>query len=376
MTAYVVYTWSRVFLPVLLVEVMQEFRLDVGLAGLLTTLNGVGQGVVSLYAGYLTDRIGYTRGLILGMLITAITNTVILLSVTTAELFLASAASGVGISFWTAASYPLMASVLGGRLSLSSGLIVSAFGIGIFTAPTLATYIHHTYGGWRYPFLFLVLIITSLAPIMVVLLRGLRTHSSRERVRLGREIYSGLIRLIPAISGLAFMQFAYLALYVAYLRLAHGFEPAAAAFAISPYGLGIVVGGVLGVYLSVRVGGNRLTAVTALLAMATMLFIFNTMPNLVSASLTSLALGVLLGGVMFQTLIVEAQRSLPPNLLASSTGFFYMVLSFASIPPGYILGSMVDYMGWQTTGNIFYILVGLATLSGFLAEQSKKHIKR
>lgn len=375
MAAYVAYTWSRVFLPVVLVEVMQEFRLDVGLAGLLTTVNGLGQGVLSLFAGYITDRIGYIRGLLLGMAITAATNLVIFLALTPLELFIAAASLGVGISFWTAASYPLMTRVMDGRLSLSSGMIVSSFGLGIFTAPTLATYILHTYDGWRYPFLFLTLSTSSFIPLSLALLTDRRPQASIGGVGFSRVAYSALFKFIPAIAGLAFMQFAYLALYVAYLRLAHGFKPDAAAFAISPYGLGILVGGVVGVYLSLRVRGYWMVLITSTLAMSTMLFIFNTVPSLISASLASLFLGVLLGGVMFQTLIVETQRSLPRNFLASSTGFFYMVLSFASIPPGYILGTMVSYMGWQMAGTVFYILTGILASSGTLAGYVKDRLR-
>jgi MFS family permease len=366
--AYTVYTWSRVFLPVVLVEVMQEFSLDVALAGLLSTLNGLGQGLLSIPAGYITDRMGYIRGLLLGITITAVTSLVISVSATPLELFIAAAASGVGISFWTAASYPLMSGVMGGRLGLSSGLIVSSFGVGIFISPSLATYILHTYGGWRYPFLFLTLATTLLIPFSLYLLKGVKLHSAGERT-ISRWITDlRLLKFIPQITALAFMQFAYLALYVAYLRLAHGFEAAEAALAISPYGLGILVGGVLGVYISTRMRERQIVIMTSMLAMAAMLFIFNTEPTLISASLTSFGLGVLLGGVMFQTLIVGIQHSLPRNLLASSTGFFYTVLSFASIPPGYILGSMVSYMGWSMAGTVFYICTGILSLSGIAIE--------
>jgi len=367
--AYIIYTWSRVFLPVVLVEVMHDFSLDVALAGLLTTLNGLGQGLLSMPAGYVTDRIGYIRGLVLGIAITAITSLVISLSETPLELFAAAAASGVGISFWTAASYPLMSGVMGGRLGLSSGLIVSSFGVGIFTTPSVATYILHTYGGWRYPFIFLTIISLLLILILFYLLRDVKVHSAGDRIIFRRAIDSRLLKFIPQITALAFMQFAYLALYVAYLRLAHGFEAAAAALAISPYGLGILIGGVLGFYLSMRIMERRLVIMTSMLAMGVMLFIFNIKPTIVSASLTSLGLGVLLGGVMFQTLIVSIQRALPRSLLASSTGFFYTFLSFASIPPGYILGSMVSHMGWSTAGTVFYIFSGTLSLSGIVIER-------
>lgn len=350
---------------------------DVALAGLLTTLNGLGQGALSLFAGHITDRMGYIRGLTLGMLITAAANLVISIGVTPVEVFIAAISSGVGISFWTAASYPLMTKVLEGRLSLSSGLIVSAFGLGAFTAPTVAAYILHAYNGWRYPFIFLAVSTVILIPVLLELLRGLKTRPSRGEAGLSKTIYFGLFRFIPSIVGLAFMQFAYLALYVAYLRLAHGFDPQAAAFAVSPYGLGILLGGVLGSYLSMRVRGVVLVLITSMLAMSHMLFIFNTVPSLLSASLTSLLLGVVLGGIMFQTLMVETQLSVPSNLLASATGFFYTVLSFASTLPGYILGIMVGYLGWQTAGTIFYIITGALTSSGALianiVKQQKMH---
>jgi len=97
------------FLPVILVEVIQEFNLDAGLAGLLATLNGLGLGIMSFYAGFLIDKLGYLYGLWVGMIITGLTNIIIFQSSTATELFLAVVAAGIGSSFMTAASYPLIA---------------------------------------------------------------------------------------------------------------------------------------------------------------------------------------------------------------------------------------------------------------------------
>ncbi|MEM1945111.1 MAG: hypothetical protein QXX57_05185 [Nitrososphaerota archaeon] len=52
-----------------------------------------------------------------------------------------------------------------------------------------------------------------------------------------------------------------------------------------------------------------------------------------------------------------------------------MVLSFASIPPGYILGTMVSYMGWQMAGTVFYILTGILASSGTLAGYVKDRLR-
>lgn len=356
LTDYTVYTWSRMLLPVVLVEVMMEFDLDIGLAGLLTTLNGVGQGLLSLFAGYVIDRIGYLRGLLIGIAITAVASLITSLSVTSIELFAAAIISGLGIAFWTASSYPLLGKVLDNRLNLSSGLIVSAFGLGMFTAPTLATYVIQLLGGWRGVFLFLFVISVFLILLSEILLVGVKASSHNEGVQISLQVFMQFFKFIPPISCFAFMQFAYLALYVSYLRLAHGFESGAAAFAISPYGLGVLVGGLLSTYLGSKFRRSWLTSTSSTIAAVLMLFIFNTVPSLISASLVSLFFGVVLGGIMFQTMIVDIQTSVPKEYLASATGFFYTVVSFASIPSGYVLGSMVSYMGWQTAGTVFYIL--------------------
>jgi len=251
-------------------------------------------------------------------------------------------------------------------------MLVSAFGIGIFTAPPLATFIMHIFSGYRYAFLFLALLSVLLMLSSFVFLKDYQSQVSRETIKYEFKILSSLISFVPSILSLAFMEFSFLALYATYLTLAYGFDSSVAALAISPYGLGVIAGGLLGARLSTKIHGVWVKIFAILTPTTVLILNFNTIPNFLMASLTSLCIGTMLSGLMFQFLLFETQRSLPRHFLATSTAFFYMIHSLSSIPPGYILGSLAEHIGWRQAGTIFYGSMFIIALSGIFLERTKK----
>ncbi len=133
---YMFYASLRISFGVGLQAMSKEIALTLVQLGTLGTIFTLGQGMVDLPAGYLADRLGRKKLLLVGMLGIGITT----MAVTTADNFIVAAIwrflFGVTEGCWNVVMYSVAGSIFPASRATLNGLMMSFYSVGGAMGPT------------------------------------------------------------------------------------------------------------------------------------------------------------------------------------------------------------------------------------------------
>ena len=190
--------WSMIFLAYLLsfigpfasnailsiIGVLEKtFSVSVDLIALSITLYLIPFSVVQLFSGAITDKIGYFKGLMLGLVIYTLAGIYVALSPTIVDFLIARFLQGIGAAFLSPVAMAMLGDFSSPRIrgTIMSGYAVSATA-GVSLGPFLAGYLALV--DWRI-FFYLVSIVSASVAIVVLTRRLLlsRVHTSKSASR-------------------------------------------------------------------------------------------------------------------------------------------------------------------------------------------------
>lgn len=147
----------QLILPTILPSLISDFQISLYTAGLLVSSFALPYALLQTPFGYLSDRIGRKRILVLGLLIYSFATLLSGLSQNSLQLGMTQFLAGIGGATYHPSGISLLSFVVDRKkIGQAQGFHQSGGAIGSFIAPLLAAYIG-TIFGWRYSFIFLSL---------------------------------------------------------------------------------------------------------------------------------------------------------------------------------------------------------------------------
>jgi MFS family permease len=323
---YMVYSVDRYVLA----AVLKPMSLDLGIvdqAGACTTLCGVlssaqyvGVALTVFAAGYLSDRYGTRRIILVGVVVFSAFTWLVAFSADFSQAFVFRLISGAGEGLFWPVAMSAAANYFGVRKGLALGIFYSGFDVGQSTGYTIGGATYALTSDWRTAFL--------VAPIMGVAViagaffaRGTfaETNSRLGRMALGRDAVDLLRR--PAV--VLLMTFALLATWSSvwqgvflpyyYSQVLQLSVPAAAFLAATTVPAAGILGKVVLGGLSDRWRRDRLLAALSAAVLVVYAIFFST-SNLVIAAASALAMG------FFSAAIFPVMQSLVSDSVGGKTG--------------------------------------------------------
>jgi len=137
---YAFYSANRLAFGVGLKSIAAQFALTAMQVGMLGTIFTLGQALIDIPAGYLSDRLGRKRMLLLGMFGIGFAT----MAVTTASSFLAAATwrflFGAAEGIWNIVMYSVAGSIFPASRAMINGLMMTFYSVGAYVGPS--------YYGW------------------------------------------------------------------------------------------------------------------------------------------------------------------------------------------------------------------------------------
>lgn len=373
--SYFVNAMDRQVFAVLLPDIKASYGLTGGEAGIIATIFTLGMGLAGIPAGYLADRFGRKRIVLISLLMFSISCALQATAVGTADMALWRILSGVGEGMQVAALFAAVGGYFNRHRGLALGSISAAFGLGGFTGPLLGGAILSTTGDWRSPLIIfggvgiaILLLVLVLVPKSVTEIgRNEKTEETHMPGTSGQPFLNRRVIccLVVATAG-GFAIYGYLGLYPTYLREALGFTPTEAGLAASMFGIG-ALGAVIGGLIADRVDQRLLNVVGLLAIMVLGTGIFTLSSSLPMQMIFSALLGAAFSGVVITNTSALIQRSVHANYLGRVSGLLIAAMYIPASASGYFVTFMQGNVGWQTAGIIQLTAIPLIGLIAMAA---------
>lgn len=372
--SYFINAMDRQVFSILLPEIKGAYDLTGGQAGVLATIFTLGMGLAGIPAGYLADRFGRRKIILISLLIFSISCAMQAFAQGFADMIFWRVLSGVGEGMQNAALYAAVGAYFSLRRGFAIGTINAAFGLGAFTGPLLGSYIHETSGDWRAPLIafgavgiLILILVFVFVPTAVTEIGRSRTDATADidttvGALFNRRVVCGVI---AAVAG-GFTIYGYLGLYPTYLRDAHGFSPAQASWAASMFGIG-ALGAIACGAIADRVDQRKLNVVGFLGIMVLGVAIFGFSTPLPAQMIFSVLLGLAFTGIVYTNTFALLQRSVPAQYVGRVSGVFVAAMYIPASVSGYFFAHMRDTFGWHTAGIVQLTVIPILGLIAMAA---------
>lgn len=358
--SYFINAMDRQVFAVLLPDIKATYGLTGGEAGIIATIFTLGMGLAGIPAGYLADRFGRKRIVLISLLMFSISCALQATAVGTADMALWRILSGVGEGMQVAALFAAVGAYFNRHRGFALGSISAAFGLGGFTGPLLGGAILSATGDWRSPLvifgaigIIILLVVLVLVPKSVTEIgRNEKTEPTSLPIGNGQRFLNRRVVccLFVAIAG-GFSIYGYLGLYPTYLRESLGFTPTEAGLAASMFGIG-ALGALIGGVIADRVDQRVLNMVGLLAIMILGTAIFALASPLPVQMIFSALLGAAFSGVVITNTSALMQRSVHANYLGRVSGLLIAAMYIPASASGYFVTLMQANFGWQIAGIV------------------------
>lgn len=142
---------DRQVFAVLLPDIKATYGLTGGEAGIIATIFTLGMGLAGVPAGYLADRFGRKKVVLISLLTFSVSCALQSVAAGTLDMALWRILSGVGEGMQVAALFAAVGAYFTRHRGFALGSISAAFGLGGFTGPLLGGAIVSATGDWRIP---------------------------------------------------------------------------------------------------------------------------------------------------------------------------------------------------------------------------------
>jgi len=379
---YAFYSANRLAFGVGLKAIAKELALTVVQIGTLGTIFTLGQTLIDIPAGYLADRLGRKRMLVLGMLGIGITTTL----VTTSGSFIAAAIwrflFGATEGIWNIVMYSVAGSIFPASRAMLNGLMMTFYSIGAYVGPSYygSTLQAHP-GNWQAGFLTMGAATICYGLVIMWGLKAKYTDTSKDiksmhvveafkTVGTNKGVWLGI--LLSILNIVPYWSFASMGPYL--FMTYKGFSSAAAGqfFGII-YGVGGMSSVILG-YFADRFGRKPVIGFLAALTAFCGYLIFHVIPGNSTAVLylTGGIMGIglhalyILGYTVGQDAVDVRQMGLATGLIGACTYFF----SFLSGPA---IGWLTKSFGHVAALDLVFIAFEAALfLAALLMRESQR----
>jgi MFS transporter, DHA1 family, inner membrane transport protein len=355
---YLVYAWDRVVVPVELVEVRAAYQLSVATSSLIASVFTFGLALTALPAGLLVVRWGTRTVLVLGALLFSLCTAYVPLGFALADLLVMRVLAGVGEGFYNVAMYSYLARLTERHRGTAAGIATTLFGLGMLSGPPVISAIHNASSAWQRPFYALALV-GILGAIALQLLIGRNadgehaTSSTPILPRLMRVITPRNVIVLLAAAANGIGVYAFISVYVTFLRTEGHMSQTAASYVFSAYGLGGLLGGIPLGYLADRIGRRRFLIAALLLAGIAGATAFTVAPLLIPSLIANFCLGMLLNG-SYSNCYAAIQDEVAPEDIPVATGLLATVYFLTASFSGWLLVTAAGLSSWSMGAVMVY----------------------
>ena len=355
---YLVYAWDRVVVPVELVEVRAAYGLSVSSSSVIASVFTFGLALTALPAGLLVVRWGTRTTLVVGALLFSLCTAYVPLGFGLTDLLGARILAGVGEGFYNVAMYSFLAGLTMRYRGAAAGIATTLFGLGMLTGPPVISGLQQYSSAWQGPFFTLAVVgILGAAALQLLIDRSANETSAAQAApilpRLGRVITPRTLVVLLAAAANGVGVYAFISVYVTFLRTDGHLSQQAAAFIFSAYGLGGLLGGIPMGYLADRVGRRRFLIVALLLAGVVGATAFAVAPAVVPSVVANFCLGMLLNG-SYSNCYAAIQDEVAPEDIPIATGLQATVYFLTASFSGWLLVTAAGLVGWSMAAVLVY----------------------
>ena len=357
---YLIYAWDRVVVPVELVEVRAAYGLSLSSSSIIASVFTFGLALTALPAGLLTVRWGTRTTLIAGAVLFSICTAYVPLGFGIADLLGARVLAGVGEGLYNVAMYSFLAGLTVRYRGAAAGVATTLFGLGMLTGPPVISWLQEFSATWQGPFyaLAVVGILGALALRLLIDRRANQTSTEQAAPILPRLVRvvtprNLVVLLAAAANGVGV--YAFISVYVTFLRTEGHLTQAVASYIFSAYGLGGLLGGIPMGYLADRVGRRRFLIVALLLAGIAGAVAFTVAPAVVPSVIANFCLGMLLNG-SYSNCYAAIQDGVAPEDIPIATGLLATVYFLTASFSGWLLVTAAGFAGWSLGAVMVYTL--------------------
>jgi len=339
---------------------IEEFSLSLSAAGAFHYVPMVAIAAGGLCLGFVTDRQGHKRTILLGLLLYGIGSLLFVFGTHFGFFVVLLALSGIGVSVFKVGALALVGDVTASPREHTTFMntIEGFFAIGSIVGPALVAILLAQGVSWKYLYVAAAMICAVLMLTATRVRYPASKRSSATPVTFSRTLamlknpralgYSSLIMLYVAVE---------VAIYVwmpTWLQDYHGPSPALATYALTAFFVLRAAGRFIGVWLLDRL---RWDSVLAVLALAILACFAGSLAGGTAAALWLLPLSGLFMSVMYPTLNSKGISSFHPSEHGSIAGVILFFTAFSAAAGPLAMAAVSD-----TLGNIHY---GFMLATGF-----------
>ena len=373
---YLVYAWDRVVVPVELVEVRAAYGLSLSSSSIIASVFTFGLALTALPAGLLVARWGTRTTLVVGAVLFSLCTAYVPLGFNIVDLLGARVLAGVGEGFYNVAMYSFLAGLTVRYRGAAAGIATTLFGLGMLTGPPVITWLESISAAWQPPFYTLAAAGILGALALQFLIGPANNTVSATRAdpmlpRIARVITKRTLIILIAAAANGVGVYAFISVYVTFLRTEWHMPQATAAYVFSAYGLGGLLGGIPMGYLADRVGRRRFLIVALTLAGIVGVIAFIVPPSIAPALAANFCLGMLLNG-SYSNCYAAIQDEVAPDDIPIATGLLATVYFLTASFSGWLLVSAASIAGWSQGAMLVYTLPYWICAALFLFVHSNK----
>jgi DHA1 family inner membrane transport protein len=355
---YLVYAWDRVVVPVELVEVRNAYGLSVSSSSIIASVFTFGLALTALPAGLLVVRWGTRTTLVVGAILFSLCTAYIPLGFGLSDLLAARIFAGVGEGFYNVAMYSFLAGLTTRYRGAAAGIATTLFGLGMLSGPPVISAIHQLSGDWQKPFYALA----AVGILGALALRFLINRNANQSAagpaapilpRLARVITPRSLVVLLAAAANGVGVYAFISVYVTFLRTDGHMSQVAASYVFSAYGLGGLLGGIPMGYLADRIGRRRFLIGALLLAGVAGAAAFAVAPAVIPSLIANFCLGMLLNG-SYSNCYAAIQDGAAPEDIPIATGLLATVYFLTASFSGWLLVTAAGVAGWAGGAIMVY----------------------
>ncbi len=356
---------TRIDIAIILREVMQGIGVaSLAAAGLISTATLLGDGLVEIFCGHVSDR--WSRGgtLAIGIALFSLFSILSAAASSLPVLYLMRILLGVGQAIYIPAYFAFLGGIYGRRRGLLLGSAGGMFTIGLALNPLMTGAMFRATGAWQTPFIAYGVFGLVLALFIYVVGRGksriydTRLHElppppdAHPQSRTAWFTNRNMLLLLVTMACWGLTQYGFIGIFVTYLRTARHFTLGEAAGVASIAGWSAFVFSFIAGYLSDHIGRRWSLMIfgTVALLLAAPLFVLQ--QTFLSAAIFA-SIFQAANGVFYPVGIAYAQDFARAESLGAHTGAVSGVGHLVAGVAGLIAGSIAASFGYAALGWFF-----------------------
>jgi len=356
---------TRIDIAIILREVMQGIGVaSLAAAGLISTATLLGDGVVEIFFGHISDRWSRGRTLALGIALFSLFSILTAAASTLPVLYLMRILLGVGQAIFIPAYFAFVGGVYGRRRGLLLGSLGGMFTIGLALNPLMTRAMFQATGAWQTPFIAYGVFGLALALCIYVVGRGksriyeTRLHElppppdAHPQSRTAWLTNRNMLLLLVTMAFWGLTQYGFIGIFVTYLRTAQHFTLGEAAGVASIAGWSAFVFSFIAGYLSDHIGRRWSLLIFGMVALVFAAPLFVLPQTFLSAAILA-SIFQAANGTFYPMGIAYGQDFARAESLGAHTGAVSGVGHLAAGVAGLIAGSIAAQFGYATLGWFF-----------------------